>query len=118
LKTAADGELLARGPNVMREYWGLPDETAASLVDGWLLTGDLARIDDDGFVFITGRKKELMVLTTGKKVVPVGDEQKFVAILVWPHVDLLRAACRAKGLEVDGLATEDLLARADVRRLA
>jgi long-chain acyl-CoA synthetase len=135
LRLAADGELLARGDNIMREYYKLPEETAASLVDGWLLTGDLARIDDRGFVFITGRKKELLVLTTGKKVVPVaveervarsplvaqavlvGDEQKFVAALVWPHLDVLRAACRAAGIEVAGLATAELLARADVRRL-
>src|SRR4029453_7549988 len=66
LRIAADGELLTRGPHVMLGYW--QDETARAEVvrDGWLLTGDLAELDADGFLTIRGRKKELIVLSTGK----------------------------------------------------
>lgn len=136
LRTEPDGELLARGPNVMKGYYKLEDETAATITpDGWLRTGDLASIDERGFVTITGRKKELLVLTTGKKVVPVvveeriassplvaqsvvvGDERKYVAALVWPHVEALRAAAKAKGLDVAGKDAEALLAMPDVKRL-
>lgn len=51
------GELLIRGPNVMKEYWNRPDATEETIQDGWLYTGDLAKVDEDGFVYIIGRKK-------------------------------------------------------------
>ena len=136
LRTEADGELLARGANVMKGYYGLPEDTAATITeDGWLRTGDLAAIDERGFVTITGRKKEILVLTTGKKVAPllveeriarsalvaqavlVGDEQKFVAALVWPHVDALRRAAVEQGIPVEGSSVEEMLKRQDVKRL-
>lgn len=63
------GELLVAGPQVMRGYWNRPDETAKVLRDGWLYTGDLARMDDDGFFFIEGRKKD-MILCSGYNVYP------------------------------------------------
>src|SRR5207237_3895832 len=66
----ADGEVLTPGPHVMKGYWKNPQATADALVDGWLHTGDLGRLDDDGYLHITGRKKELLVLSNGKKVVP------------------------------------------------
>src|SRR5699024_8994290 len=55
------GELIVKGPQIMKGYWGLPEETAHTLRDGWLYTGDLARMDDDGFFFIVGRKKEMII---------------------------------------------------------
>jgi long-chain acyl-CoA synthetase len=70
IRTASDGELHTRGPHVMLGYWQNEEVTADAIRDGWLHTGDLAEIDEDGFVFIRGRKKELIVLSTGKKVVP------------------------------------------------
>jgi long-chain acyl-CoA synthetase len=63
------GELVIRGPQVMRGYWNRPDETAGQLKDGWLFTGDLARVDQDGFCYIAGRKKD-MVISSGFNVYP------------------------------------------------
>lgn len=70
VKIADDGEVLTRGPHVMKGYWNAPEATALALKDGWLHTGDLGKVDADGFLSITGRKKELLVLSNGKKVVP------------------------------------------------
>jgi len=78
LRLAKDGELLARGPNVMRGYHNDPDKTAAAIIDGWFYTGDLAQIDNDGFVKIIGRKKELFKTANGKYVRPIPLEQKLV----------------------------------------
>jgi long-chain acyl-CoA synthetase len=63
-------EILLRGPIVMREYYGRPDATAEALQDGWLRTGDLGRLDDQGRLYITGRKKEIIVLSSGKNLYP------------------------------------------------
>ncbi len=65
-----DGEVLIRGPIVMREYYRRPDATTDSLKDGWLYTGDLGRLDADGRLYITGRKKEMIVLASGKNLYP------------------------------------------------
>jgi long-chain acyl-CoA synthetase len=80
IRTAPDGELLTRGPHVMLGYWQDDAATAEAIdADGWLRTGDLAEIDTDGFVTILGRKKELIVLSTGKKVVPTHVESLLTA---------------------------------------
>lgn len=75
-----DGEIVVSGPNVMQGYYGKPDETAEVLKDGWLYTGDLGYIDDKGYINITGRKKEIMVLSNGKKINPAEIEEQFAAI--------------------------------------
>jgi long-chain acyl-CoA synthetase len=67
---AAVGEILVRGPIVMKGYWNRPDATAAVLKDGWLYTGDLGYFDSHGNLFITGRRKEVIVLANGKNVYP------------------------------------------------
>ena len=66
-----NGEILARGPNVMLGYYGRPQETAAVLRDGWLHTGDLGRLDEEGYLYVTGRLKEILILPSGKNVNPV-----------------------------------------------
>ena len=72
-----DSELLIKSPCLFSEYLGDPQATAEVLRDGWLHTGDIAFIDDEGFVFITGRKKELIVSSTGKKIHPARVESLF-----------------------------------------
>jgi len=64
------GEIIAKAPNVMLGYYEMPEETAAVLKDGWFYTGDLGRIDKNGYLFITGRKKNVIVLKSGKNVYP------------------------------------------------
>jgi long-chain acyl-CoA synthetase len=122
-----DGEILTRGPHVMKGYWNDPAATAAAVRDGWLHTGDLGNLDADGFLTITGRKKELLVMSSGKKVVPTyvegllladpcidqvvihGEGRNYLTALVVPHWENLRRELRAAGVATaDG---EDELAR-------
>jgi long-chain acyl-CoA synthetase len=77
LKISDDNELLVKSPCLFSGYWNDPAATAEVLRDGWLHTGDLAFIDNDGYVFITGRKKELIVSSTGKKIYPARVEALF-----------------------------------------
>jgi long-chain acyl-CoA synthetase len=80
------GELLLAGPQVMSGYWNKPDETAKVLRDGWLYTGDLCRVDDDGYHFIVGRKKD-MIISSGFNVYPDEIDQVLTA-----HPAVLEAA--------------------------
>jgi len=80
-KVSADGELLVRGPCVMKGYYMMPERTAEAIdADGWFHTGDAGRIDDDGYVWITGRKSRTIVLSSGKKVAPEELEEKLLAL--------------------------------------
>jgi long-chain acyl-CoA synthetase len=119
VKIAEDGEVLTRGPLVMKGYWKNPRATAEVIRDGWLHTGDLGQLDPDGFLSITGRKKELLVLSNGKKVVPSyieglltadecidqaavgGEGRNFLTALVVPHWANLHRALRGQGTALD-----------------
>jgi long-chain acyl-CoA synthetase len=135
VKIAADGEILARGALIMKGYWNNPSATAESICDGWFHTGDLGSLDDEGFLSITGRKKELMVLSNGKKLVPshiegllIGDEcidqaavygegRNFVSALIVPHWENVRKELHRLGTNVDGQPLEVLAEEPAVRAL-
>ncbi|MEC5425626.1 o-succinylbenzoate--CoA ligase [Virgibacillus sp. C22-A2] len=68
------GELLIKGPNIMKEYWGLPEETKETIRDGWLYSGDLVRQDNEGFIYVAGRKKD-MIISGGENIYPLEVEQ-------------------------------------------
>ncbi len=80
VRLAADGELLMRGPSVFRGYFKNDEATRETLDDGWLATGDLAAIDEDGFVSIVGRKKELIITSSGKNISPANIENELKTI--------------------------------------
>jgi long-chain acyl-CoA synthetase len=70
VRIAEDGEILARGPNIMKGYYNNPEATGEALADGWLHTGDQGYFDEDGFLYVQGRKKAVIVTLGGKKVYP------------------------------------------------
>ena len=74
IKIAEDGEILCKGPHIFREYWRNPEATAETLVDGWLHTGDVGVVDDEGYLSITGRKKDIIITAGGKNLTPANLE--------------------------------------------
>lgn len=75
-----NGEIAVKGDNLMLGYWESPDDTIKVFSDGWLLTGDLGYLDGDGFLFVTGRKTNLIVFENGEKLIPEQLEQKISSI--------------------------------------
>jgi long-chain acyl-CoA synthetase len=130
VRIADDGEVLARGPNIMQGYFNRPEETAAALRDGWLHTGDIGHVDADGYLTITDRKKDLIVTSGGKNIAPapielrlkeselvseavlVGDRRNFPAVLIIPDFVVLEEQLRERGASSG--SREQLVARADV----
>ncbi len=133
LRIADDGEVLARGPNVMMGYYRNPEATAECIRAGWFHTGDIGRIDGDGYLTITDRKKEILVTAGGKNVAPqpieallkrdplvaeamlVGDRRPYVSAVLVPDAPTLEQRVAAAGIAPGGL--DDLVGRDDVRAL-
>lgn len=131
-----DGEILVQGDIVFKGYWNNPAATAEAIdADGWFHTGDIGELDEDGYLRITGRKKELIVTAGGKNVAPavledrvrahplvsqcmvVGDRQPFIAALVTVDPDALPAWAAAHGKPADAAAlTDDAELRAEIQR--
>lgn len=136
VRLAADGEVLVRGGQVFAGYLGDPQATAAALPDGWLATGDLGSLDDDGYLTITGRKKEVLVTSGGKTVSPlaleervrahplvaqclvVGDDRPYVAALVTLDVEAVVHWLQMRGKPVvePAVLVRDPDLEAEVRR--
>ena len=130
LRIADDGEILARGPNIMSGYFNKPEATAAALENGWFHTGDIGQIDAEGYLTITDRKKDLLVTSGGKKIAPqpieavlkrspliaeavlLGDRRKYAAVLIVPEFKALER--RLKDLGRPPSSREELIARDDV----
>ena len=117
VRFAEDGELEVRGPSVFKGYWNKPQETAETFTpDGWLKTGDIGKMDADGFLSITDRKKELLKTSGGKLIAPqpienklkahalvgnaalVGDKHKFACVLISPNFAALGGWAKVHGV--------------------
>lgn len=116
VKIADDGEILSKGPHIMKGYYKMEAETKEAIKDGWFYTGDIGYLDEEGFLVITDRKKDIIVTTGGKNVAPqmiesilkidpyitsavvVGDKRKFVSALIVPDFEKLEKYAREKNI--------------------
>jgi len=133
LKIAEDGEILVKGPTVFKGYWEMPEETNASFVDGWFKTGDIGELDNNGFLSITDRKKDLIKTSGGKFIAPqpienalkanvliaqaavLGDKRKYASVILSPHFPVLEDWAHANG--VSFASRQELVASPKVREL-
>ncbi|HWM94399.1 MAG TPA: long-chain fatty acid--CoA ligase [Thermoanaerobaculia bacterium] len=134
IRIAPDGEILAKGPNIMKGYWNMPEATAEVIdSEGWFHTGDIGEIDPEGFLRITDRKKELIINAYGKNIAPapientlkssrfigqavvIGDRRKFLSALLVPDFEALRPWAERNGIGAG--SNQDLIKDARVRAL-
>jgi long-chain acyl-CoA synthetase len=133
VKIADDGEVLLRGPNIFKEYYKNADATTSTLVDGWLHTGDLGHLDEDGFLYITGRKKDIIITAGGKNITPanlenglkqnryisqavvIGDRRPYLVALITLDPDELAGFAQQHGLEPGDVWSSDAM-RDEVQR--
>ncbi len=131
-KVADDGELLLRGANIFQGYYKNEEATGETLVDGWLHTGDLGRIDEDGFVYIVGRKKDIIITAGGKNITPanlenglkqnrwisqavvIGDRRPYLVALITLDAEEAPAFAEQHGLSVEDLPESEAM-RAEVQ---
>jgi long-chain acyl-CoA synthetase len=117
IKIADDGEILVKGPNIFRGYYKNEDATKETIVDDWLHTGDIGRIDEDGFLYITGRKKDIIITAGGKNITPAnlenglkqdqyisqavvhGDRRPFLTALITLDPEEIVPWAKAQGIE-------------------
>lgn len=134
VKIAGDGEILSRGPHIMRGYFNKPEETAQAIdADGWFHTGDIGVLDEEGYLKITDRKKDIIVLANGKNVAPqpieakvkasplvanvvlFGDREPQIVALIVPDTDHLKQWARKQNLDTKDMPA--LLATTQVKKL-
>lgn len=133
VRIAEDDEILVRGPSVFRAYWNRPEETRDAFVDGWFKTGDIGQLDEDGYLSVTDRKKDLLKTSGGKFIAPqpvenslklnafigtavvVGDRRRFASVMISPQFQLLEEWARAN--RVSFSCRDDLVAHPKVKAL-
>jgi long-chain acyl-CoA synthetase len=133
VKIAEDGEILVRGPSVFHAYWNRPEETKNAFVDGWFKTGDIGNLDEEGFLSVTDRKKDLLKTSGGKFIAPqpienslklhtlvgtsvvLGDRRKFASVIISPHFPLLEEWAHAN--QITFTSREDLVTHLRVKAL-
>jgi long-chain acyl-CoA synthetase len=134
VRIAPDGEILARGPNIMKGYWNNPESTAQAIDgEGWFHTGDIGEIDKDGFLKITDRKKDILINAYGKNIAPqpleallksspyvgtpvlIGDRRKYLIALIVPNFEKLEREATALGVEYR--TPDELVSNEKVRSL-
>ncbi|HWN42643.1 MAG TPA: long-chain fatty acid--CoA ligase, partial [Thermoanaerobaculia bacterium] len=134
IRIAPDGEILAKGPNIMKGYWNMPEATAEVIdSEGWFHTGDIGELDSDGFLRITDRKKELIINAYGKNIAPApienslkssrfigqavvtGDRRKFLSALLVPDFEALKPWAERQG--IGAASNKDLIQDKQVRAL-
>ena len=116
VKIAPDGEILVKGPNVMKGYYKKEAETREAFEGGWFHTGDIGHLDDDGYLVITDRKKDLIITAGGKNVAPqpienvlkrnpyianavvIGGRRKFISAIIAPNLEKLEAYAKQNGV--------------------
>jgi long-chain acyl-CoA synthetase len=133
VQIAHDSEILVRGPSIFRAYWNRPEETRDAFMDGWFKTGDIGNLDEDGFLSVTDRKKDLLKTSGGKFIAPqpvenslklnafigtavvLGDRRKFASVIISPAFALLEQWARANHIQFS--SREELVAHPKVKAL-